>query len=49
MKEKKELVCKTTFLSSPKSDHSEPVISLGVFHQNITKDIIFTAFMTKSV
>lgn len=48
MKEKEKLFCKTAFPSPPKSDLSEPVITLGIAHQKVTKDVIYTALMTQS-
>ncbi len=48
MKKKEKLVCKTAFPSPPKSDHSEPVVTPGVAHQKVTKDVIYTALMTHS-
>lgn len=46
MKDKKKLLFKTAFPSTPKSDHLEPVITSGVAHQKIAKDLIYMAFMT---
>ncbi len=49
MKEKEKLVCKAAFPSPPKSDHSEPIVTPGVAHQKVTKNVIYTALMTQSM
>ena len=49
MKAKEALVCKSVFLSLPKSVYSKPVIMSGVAHQTVTKNIIYKALMTQSI
>ena len=48
MKEKEKLVCKTAFPSPPKSNHDEPVVTPGVAHQTVTKEVIYKALKTQS-
>lgn len=49
MKAKKELICKSAFLSLLKSRHSEPVVTLRVVHQKEIKNVIYKALITQFI